>query len=71
MDEAENQISNLEYKEEKTSSQYCKKKKESKKMRIVEGPLRQLQVYQHSHNWGARRRRGKEIENLFKKISAE
>ena len=35
VDEAENKISNLEHKEEKTTNQISKKKKESKKMRIV------------------------------------
>ena len=36
MDKAENQINDLEHKEEKTANQNEKKKKESKKMRIVE-----------------------------------
>ena len=37
MDEAKNQINDLEHKEEKTTNQNNKKKKESKKMRVVEG----------------------------------
>ena len=37
MDESETRISNLEYKEEKIANQKSKKKKESKKTRIVSG----------------------------------
>ena len=35
MDEAKNQINDLEHKEEKTTNQNNKKKKESRKMRTV------------------------------------
>ena len=35
MDEAKNQINDLEHKEEKTANQNNRKKRESKKMRIV------------------------------------
>ena len=35
VDEAKNQVNDLEHKEEKTTNQNNKKKKESKKMRIV------------------------------------
>ena len=58
VEEAENQINEIEHKEaKKTTNQNKKKKKEAPKMRIVKQPPGQLQAHQHSHHRGARRRR--------------
>ena len=40
-------------------------------MRTVKGPMGQQQVYQHSHYRGPRRRREKEVKNIFDEIMAE
>ena len=49
-DEAENQINNLDSKEEKTTNQNCKKKKESKKNKDSIRSLWANIEYQHSHH---------------------
>ena len=71
MEEAKNQINDLEHKEAKTTNQNKKTKQESKKMRIVKQPLGQLQAFPYSHHRGARRRKEQEIGNLFEEIMIE
>ena len=69
VDETENQISNLEYMEEnKKCNQNSKKKKESKKMWIVQrtsGTTSRLPTFA----LGVLDRREQEIENLFEKMT--
>ena len=58
VDEAENQINDLEHKEAKNNqSEQQEEKKESKKNEDSVSSLRQLQVVQHLHHWGIKRRR--------------
>ena len=53
VEEAENQINDLEYKEAKEQQE----EKECKKQGSCEQPLGQLQAFQHSHHRGVRKRK--------------
>ena len=55
MDEAENQINDLEHKEAKNNQDNNKKKNPQKGGQCKQS-LEQLQAYQHWHHRGARRR---------------
>ena len=59
VDEANNQINDLEHKEEKQPIRITRRKKKLKKRRQCKEPLgqRKLQALQPSHHMGARRRR--------------
>ena len=59
MDEAKNQINDLEHKEEKDnhSEQEEEKRIQKKEDNINKQPLGQLQEVQHLHHRGARRRK--------------
>ena len=59
VDEAKNQINDLEHKEAKTTNQNSKKKKELKKQELAKEPLGHLQTYQHANHRDARRRRAR------------
>ena len=69
VDEAENQINDLEHKE---ANQKNKKKKESKKMGVVWAVSGTTSSNPHSHHRGDRNRRERpKIGNLFEKIMKE
>ena len=58
MDEAKDQINDIEHKEEKTFNKNKKKKKKiQKKQGETKEPLGKLKMYQHSNHRGDRRRR--------------
>ena len=69
VDEAKNQIDDLEHKEEENlQSKQQEEKKKSKKLHIGQEPLGQLQTYQHPHHTGAgRRRESKKLKTYLKK----
>ena len=72
VDEANNQINDLEHKEAKTTNQNNKKKKNPKKRRQYKQTVGQQQAFQHSHHRGARGEEEKpEVGNLFEKIMKE
>ena len=58
MDEAKNKINDLEHKKAKNDqSEQQEKRMQKKKKGLCKQSLEQLQVYQHLHHRGARRRR--------------
>ena len=59
VDEAKNQINDLQHKEEKNIQSEQQEEKRIQKNRQAKEPLGQLQTYQHSNHRDARRRRGR------------
>ena len=57
VDEAVNEINDLEHKEAKNNQEQQEEKKNPKKQGSCKQPLGQLQEVQHSHHRGGRRRR--------------
>ena len=57
VDEAKNQINDLEHKEEKDIQSVQQEEKRTQKIEECKELLGQLQVFQHSHHRGARKRR--------------